>query len=71
MPLGATFVSPQRSPTCPKVQVQKKKFFFVKIYQKTSARFRRRRRHAFGPEAASYSKSFLVLFFKKELLAYP
>jgi hypothetical protein len=40
-------------------------FFFEKKNQKTFARWR----EAVGPARAHIDKSFLVLFFKKELLA--
>jgi hypothetical protein len=49
--------------------VVRKQFFFEKKNQKTFVCFSRRNDQQHGAGAAETSKSFLVLFFKKELLA--
>jgi len=46
----------------------RKQFFFEKKNQKTFTRYGQHPCHSLSPRAASNNKSFLVLFFKKELL---
>jgi hypothetical protein len=49
--------------------VRRKQFFFEKKNQKTFARFPALSVHVRERNAAETDKSFLVLFFKKELLS--